>query len=410
MEVRRPQRKYSFILILLTSIQFIVIVCLCTLIFKYLLNDSDNLDMPASVKIRVVLTKNFLMDGVQEKPWALQNIEDTDITTLKELAIYQVSDERVPILDIAQSIETGNITSIDQNAVLYSIDLDKENTDILFDFHHPELTNAFIDNEGSIVLILYKDNSGQYIAYEIRDIQNGQKIEGYTNVHGSWTRMVLDPSGAYSFSYETEKSLTIIVSPINPVYHVDGPDLYLATDKDQLSSISDIAGDQYGDYLAVAFQNGKIIIGNIEWGDFLDGGLKINDLFVENSIKGSRDLFFSYNNQYLVWLTEDEVAVWLLHEQTAKLNLREKISDGNVAAIDQYGHWLVIGTDNSLIFYDLEEQFTSYAENGELPISLPTRIVETSNSVRSIIFSMDNTMLIWGDDEGQIHIWGAIEE
>lgn len=216
----------------------------------------------------------------------------------------------------------------------------------------------------------------------------------------------MDPSGTYTIKlFNNDDYTTLLYSSHEPSL-IKQPDLSLATQKDHLSKINSVAGDQYGEYLAVAFENGKVIIGNIEWGDFLYGGLIIDDLYKAETVNITRDFFFSYDNQYLVWLTEDRISVWHINVNKARLILNETVTNGNVAAVDRSGKWLALGTDESLIFYNLEDLYGKYMEAGKLQTALPDRVIEINTSVQSIFFSWDNTMLFWGDNEGRVHIWG----
>lgn len=407
--VKPKKTKWFWKTILVLFVLFVLYLCLLIGIQIIFPVTFSIFNKPTPIELELI----FYYDNDPEiafSPFgALSDFNLTEASDIQELKTGIVSLEKAIIMTISQSQYSHELLVLDSLSVLSSYDLAENKRDNLIDFGHGSILNAAIDNSNKIVMMVYEEQGKGVLYKEIWELGSLRRIRYHYNLHVHWEEFYLLPTGDYSVAYNYDYPSTFFIDALKRNNLIQN-DIYLAEDKDKLSPISSMAGDQYGDYLAVAFQNGKVIIGNIEEGDFLDDGLKMDDFFIENSVNVTQDFFFSYNNQYLVWLTENEVAVWLLEEQKANLILIEEVSGGNVAAVDRSGRWLVIGTENSLIFYDLEERYTRYKENGELPIVEPDRIIETSNSVRSIFFSLDNTMLIWGDDEGQVHVWGAIEE
>lgn len=406
MNIKPKKMKWFWIILL---VLFVLYICVLSWV---------QIIIPLAYRIfnkptRIELEQIYYYDNDPEIAFSplgdLSDMRLSEASEIQELKTIIFSPEKATIMSISQSQYSHELLVLDSSSVFSSYDLYENKQDIQINFGHDSILNAAIDNSNKIVMMVYEDQESGLLYKEVWELGSLRKIKYNNNLHLQWEEFYLVPTGDYSIAYDYDYPSTFFIDALKRNDLIQN-DIYLAEENDKLSSISSMAGDQYGDYLAVAFQNGKVIIGNIEEGDFLDNGMKMDDYFTENSVKVTRDLFFSYNNQYLVWLTEDEVAVWLFDEQNVVLILREKVSGGNVASVDRSGRWLMIGTEDSLIFYDLEDQYASYLASDDVPNSEPERIIETSNSVRSIFISLDNTMLFWGDDKGQLHIWGAIKE
>ncbi len=77
-----------------------------------------------------------------------------------------------------------------------------------------------------------------------------------------------------------------------------------------------------------------------------------------------------------------------------RIGLDISLNGGELLAFDRTGEILVVAAGEKLIFFDLKrnKQVAEYA-------------LETE--VTSLYFSRDNRLLIWGDADGNVHLWGV---
>ena len=385
----------------------ILLITVCGLLFLLISDCFDNKTNPAtSINVwhlppQLVINEEIEGDRINRKDFSRDKLIDLQSLKTKSLSMNGVS-----ILDITQNPESGRYLAISDTSELFSFTLEESSIESVLNFGHQDLLSAMFTNNSELMLLQYIDGGNVSLSYEIRDVVLGDKIEGYSNEISNFSQIFIDPSGTYVIQLSDEDNYTTLIYTSLKQRLLVQPDLHLASEKDNLSLISSVSGDQYGEYLAVAFTNGKVIIGNIEWGDFLNGGLIINDLYNKTSIFNTQSLTFSYDNQYLVWLTENRIFVWKINKNKSMLILNEDIVNGNCTAVDRSGKWLAVGTENSIVFFDLENQYDNYIIAGEAQATSPVRVFNLDSSAKSIFFSLDNTMLIWGDNEGKVHVWG----
>ncbi|MBV6395159.1 MAG: hypothetical protein HFACDABA_00730 [Anaerolineales bacterium] len=167
--------------------------------------------------------------------------------------------------------------------------------------------------------------------------------------------------------------------------------------------ITRISLDPQGDYLAVADNGGQVQIGNVARLKSLHLEDDMFNLFYPNAIYRlpdlprkntlTVDLKFDPSHTWLGWLTDESLVVWNLQNYVHPLQLKVELKGSNVMSFDRTGTILAIGTNNGIQFFDLaaRKQISEYAV-GE---------------VTALYFSRDNRLLIWGDSQGIVHLWGV---
>jgi WD40 repeat protein len=107
-----------------------------------------------------------------------------------------------------------------------------------------------------------------------------------------------------------------------------------------------------------------------------------------------KDLQFNATRTRLAWLTGERVVVIQLQNLLFRIGLDISLNGGELLAFDRTGEILVVAAGEKLIFFDMKrnKQVAEYA-------------LETE--VTSLHFSRDNRLLIWGDADGNVHLWGV---
>jgi WD40 repeat protein len=97
--------------------------------------------------------------------------------------------------------------------------------------------------------------------------------------------------------------------------------------------------------------------------------------------------------RWLAALTDQEMAVWDMQRLLFARQLSLSVSDGTDIAFDQEGKLLALGTKRGITIYDVEQA---------------KQVAEFNvGEVTAIYFTRDNRLLVWGDSEGNLHLWGV---
>ncbi|MBW2248745.1 MAG: hypothetical protein JRF62_16510 [Deltaproteobacteria bacterium] len=144
--------------------------------------------------------------------------------------------------------------------------------------------------------------------------------------------------------------------------------------------------DATGERIAIAFQEGGIEVeggwpilplGQNKWGDR----------------KTVTALEFSPNGRHLARIRNEELSVWDLGVLKGEVSFSGHVPGGQFLAFTHHTGLLFVGDTDEILIWDIEE--------GELVLRLPTP------GITAITISADDRLVIWGDHEGVIHIWGA---
>lgn len=169
--------------------------------------------------------------------------------------------------------------------------------------------------------------------------------------------------------------------------------------------VSWITIDPSGKYLAYAVEEGQVKVYRTE--GFLDplsvrNPSRGRDAFVGSRTYGNYDanadiqtisLAIDPTRMWLAWLNEENLLVWDMKRFTSSPHLQIPIANGSGMAFNQRGDLLAVGMNNGILIIDLEkgEQITK---------------IETSK-VSALYFTRDNRLLVYGDGNGTIHLWGV---
>lgn len=252
---------------------------------------------------------------------------------------------------------------------------------------------------------------------------DSEKLYGYS-VWNTLTWEQLDCFGAYhpnAFDYEADAHMGVIIDPKGELIIEVQPKIisfngcpnrpleesgakYGAADwiiRDWLEpEISRVAIDPSGTYIAYALEDGKITISEYDEVSKMGGSRPFKEKHVKYDSEETplkiNYLVFDNTVTWLASLTGNELTVWDLRKLLFPLHMEKPISDGNIVAFDRTGRILVVGSDSGFNIFDLEKE---------------TQIVKYEvGEVTALYFSRDNRLLIWGDVNGDIHLWGVPRE
>jgi hypothetical protein len=340
----------------------------------------------------------------------LARIDEVGIPAFEEVKVWSLSESGTPVMEIVQ--EEGNSALLigSQDGRLFRVDILSEEMSVVQTFDGEILDFSF-SASGEMLLVRWLNDEGVVSAYAIQDLSEEIVLHQEENDRNAYQHVIIDPSGTYMIKHDTQSWL------IN-IYFIDGfhrisDNLHL-TDEEEvyvpLPNISAVAGEYFGDYAAVAFETGRINIGPLNTGDFFSG-MEIVDMETEDQEIVTRDFRFSLNNEYLIWLTDNELIVWRMggiRQGTRNdLFLRGPLAEGNVAAVDRAGKWLVVGGETGLKIFNVKSAYAQYEVDERILPVAPIKEFETDSAVTSLYFSRDNRLLIWGDAEGNVHLWGV---
>lgn len=177
-----------------------------------------------------------------------------------------------------------------------------------------------------------------------------------------------------------------------------------SSSEDNTSIMQRITVDSSDMYIAYMFDNGVICVKELShW-----TGIDINNWkeidypsvpydVIRYRLSGgnanSKDLIIASTRTWLSALTDKELAMWDLRRLIFARKLNIPVTDGNVIAFDRAGKLLALGTKRGITTYDTEQG---------------KQIAEFNvGEVTALYFTRDNRLLVWGDAEGNIHLWGV---
>lgn len=160
-----------------------------------------------------------------------------------------------------------------------------------------------------------------------------------------------------------------------------------------LLTIDKIALDTTGDFAAVAFEQRNIRIYGFTGEAVFDLIYRVE--LGERNGRGAatRALAFDDTRSWLAHLRGDQLSVWDLRWGRNRLQFSVNVPTGNVLTFDRMGKFLLVGTESVLQVWDVASKnlLKEYA----------------TSSISALIVSPDGRLVIWGDTQGVIHVWGS---
>jgi WD40 repeat protein len=163
-----------------------------------------------------------------------------------------------------------------------------------------------------------------------------------------------------------------------------------------LLTIDRVALDETGGLLAVAFRQGIVRVYGFQGPANLDVRYRLelgNRTF--GPLRKVDAITFDPTGSWLAMLRSEQLQLWELRSSQREPSLVTQVESAKKLAFDRSSTVLIVGTNRSLLFFELS--------SGKLLASYPTP------TVTSIALSPDGRLVLWGDAEGTIHIWGYQE-
>lgn len=310
-----------------------------------------------------------------------------------------------------------DILVVYENGLFRRLDLPSLNTLTEFDFKAASSNGVYFSADGRMVLTPgMVVPSSKLVGYSVWNTETGEIVKcwGSHCPNGdkeddrfSNSGLLMDPNGRWIIEYG------------GSVIGVDGI-------KENLSSIIDLydygfnrdyhvskmAFDPSGEYLTYALREGQVRVFKAEY--YLSPNIAIATLstnpegpvtvfegrriygsYASNAHIDTIDLTIDDTHRWLAWLTDENLSVWDLRKSVFATQLQLPIHAGNVIAFDRIGNLLAIGTKTGILVFDIEEK----QKIAEFDVTEAT----------TIYFSKDNRLMIFGDVDGSIHIWGVKE-
>lgn len=340
---------------------------------------------------RVLKTESPIEDALFPEFLLLDAIVDEDITIM-EIGEYPTHSSS--ILGIGQMENTPEFISVGGDGVIVVQGFPEMEIIQKIELGYQQLTDQvyFYDNHQK-VLFTGEDSAGNWAAiqYDLLTKEIIDRREIYFLDTGELRdEYYMDPTGTFLFKNFTRSCLII---DIKRGTALGGPLCYLEYSKrfNEHPGIFDVRMDDHGDYTATLVKNGDIVICPLS--ETATGG----DIITENSFgedEEHRQILFSPTRTHFTWLTSEKLIIWKLGITKTTQLLEFPIDDGQMIAFDRTGEVLFIGTTSGLKLLDID----SLEIIGEYP---------TGVEVTSLFISRDNRLLVWGDTEGNLHIWGV---
>jgi hypothetical protein len=176
----------------------------------------------------------------------------------------------------------------------------------------------------------------------------------------------------------------------------------ILTREDEEPDLARIAVDPLGDYFAVVDESGEILAGDISLfknsdydgsRSYLSSPISYQLFNLTGNEINTVDLKFDQTHSWLAWLTDEDIVIWSLKNYVFPLHLRKELKGGNTISFDRTGRVLAVATLKGITIFDVENKIIIR----EYPVG----------EVTALYFSRDNRLLIWGDTEGNVHLWGV---
>jgi hypothetical protein len=163
------------------------------------------------------------------------------------------------------------------------------------------------------------------------------------------------------------------------------------TDAQESLETIQVTIDDRGDYVAILMEYGDIVICPLS-----EKGTG-SDIITGNSLgkdEENRQMLFSPTRAHFAWLTDEKLVLWRLGWMKTEQVLELPVEGGQLMAFDRTGEVLFIGSDAGLLVLDV----------GTLEI---LDVYPLDEKTTAIFVTWDNRLLIWGDAEGNVHLWGV---
>ncbi len=314
---------------------------------------------------------------------------------------------------IIQAVKDGQILAVYGSGIFRRWDLETFKYVAEYDFMSASPDGVNFSADGTMVITPGRVDSPKALnGYTVWNTQTGEILECWgahcprgepNGVDFTNLGLTLDPAGRWIVEYGGS---TIGADSLdaNTASIIDLYDYGFKIDR----NVRRLVFDPSGKYLAYALKEGEIKV--YETDDFLgptsytpsNSSNNPTNAFVGSRTYGNYsaeadidtvDLAIDYTRTWLAWLNDTNLVVWNLRRPVFSRQIQVPIENGNVIAFNHGGSLLGVGTSSGILVYDLKnkKQVAAFEVGG----------------VTALNFTRDDRLLIWGDAQGNIHLWGV---
>jgi hypothetical protein len=175
---------------------------------------------------------------------------------------------------------------------------------------------------------------------------------------------------------------------------VSGSGLVNGPDSDYWWTIGNIAIDSRNDRVAIVYQEGRIefdeILSLSPWPFNITTAVEEGD---KGRLQPIHAALFDRTGKRLAIVRGDQLSIWDVDDWFEKIVYREDVGVIHGIKFSPSGKFLFLGTDDKIKIINLDKNRL------ESEIETP--------QITTLDISIDNRLLFWGDDEGNIHVWGV---
>jgi len=375
----------------------------------------------AKIQDRKLFSQNQLTPAILPPTLISEDLSELtpgNINNLEEISLFQQS-EHMQFIVLAELETDRSLLGVTKDGFLYRwipnsslpspqvifgvVGLTKQQMDN-YSIHEISAGVSFNQN-GEFVIVPSQLDSGGIYGYNIWDtigfrlldcVGKEQYCPGWPQGDDSFKNLIIHPTENLilaSHAYLLSGWHGFNGYPTNP------GDVFHEWTEEELI-ITRLAIDFHGDYFAFADDGGHIQVVDIRVYKQNADRVPVNDSFEINSKKltGDKtapkiiDLELDDTHSWLGWLTDQSVFLWSFQNYLSPLKFSADIDDGNAISFDRTGNILAVATQTGIEIFN--------TETGKRIATYPV------GDITAIYFSRDNRLLIWGDSNGGIHVWG----
>jgi len=356
-----------------------------------------------------------------EQTMGLLELNSDTVVNVTKIGTIANSLDLGDVVEMMQSPGNDDLLVIYASGIFQRWDLNTFQLKSGFDFLAADSRGVSFSADGSRVITPGSvSHTLELNGYTIWDTQSGEIIDciGH-HCPGGWAQIN---------SYQTGIGLTPnnkwIIGYLASFLHANGVSLRMAgtwdIDDDPYDTsditINNIAFDSSGYYLACATEENQVYVFDVDE-LFNPAGIDNEDILTGSGRPAvtsfppirsrqygnydpdaktiTNDLAFDDTRSWLAQLTEDNLVIWDLRKTIFPRWMQIPVKDASVLAFNHAGNLLAVGTDREILFFDLESR---------------SQVVSISvGEVTELYFSRDDRLLVWGDADGTIHLWGVVQ-
>lgn len=266
------------------------------------------------------------------------------------------------------------------------------------------LSNHVLAAEFAVGLVGEKgtgfDSKGTLIvsALCVREIATGVHIwpaRSCSVVQNAQNEIVIYPGGNWLLGY-TRGSHFLGIQCVEMHCNADLTTYSLGDvdDPEGLLTIDKVVFDSTGSLAAVTFEQGNIRIYGLTGEANLDLNYRVE--LGERNIRENvptQALIFDDTRSWLAMLRGEQLWVWDLRLGRNQLHFSASVPTGKLLTFDRMGKFLLVGTADAIQVWDVASKklLKEYVISG----------------ISALTTSPDGRLVIWGDSQGIIHLWGA---